>query len=84
MRYPIAIPSRFDTFRATVYRLVKWPYLTFTAAAYLFIGAIVFLYLNKEPTFKSELALVLPGTGTSSSVSIDDVGQVVSQTSAPF
>jgi uncharacterized protein involved in exopolysaccharide biosynthesis len=84
MRYPIAIPSRFDKFRATVYRFVKWPYLTFTGAAYLLIAMVVFLYLNKQPTFKSELALVLPGTGSSASVSIDEVGQVVSQTSAPF
>jgi uncharacterized protein involved in exopolysaccharide biosynthesis len=82
--YPIAIPTPFDTFRAKVYQVFKWPYLTFTCASYVLIGFIVFLYMNKQPTFKSELALVLPGTGASSSVSIDDVGQVVSQTSAPF
>jgi uncharacterized protein involved in exopolysaccharide biosynthesis len=42
------------------------------------------LYLNKAPVYQSELELVLPGTGASSSVALDNVGQVVSQTSAPF
>ncbi|MFT4994001.1 MAG: hypothetical protein ACI965_001023 [Paraglaciecola sp.] len=84
MKYPIAIPSSYDRFRATVYRFVKWPYLTFTLGAYLFIGFIVFLYLSKAAVYKSELELVLPGTGSSSSVSMDNIGQIVSQTSAPF
>jgi uncharacterized protein involved in exopolysaccharide biosynthesis len=84
MQFPIAIPSGYDRFRATVYRFVKWPYLMFTLCAYVFIALIVFLYLNKAAVYKSELELVLPGTGASSSVSMDNIGQVVSQTSAPF
>jgi uncharacterized protein involved in exopolysaccharide biosynthesis len=84
MKYPIMIPTRFDRFRATVYRVLRWPYLVATLVGYLFIGLIVSLYLSKAPVYKSELELVLPGTGASSSVSIDNVGQVVSQTSAPF
>ncbi|MFT5277488.1 MAG: hypothetical protein ACI97K_002638 [Glaciecola sp.] len=82
--YLIALLTSFGHFRATVYRFVKWPYLTFTLCCYLLIAAVVILYLNKAPTYKSELELVLPGTGASSSVSIDNVGQVMSQTSAPF
>jgi uncharacterized protein involved in exopolysaccharide biosynthesis len=84
MQFPIAISTRYDRFRATVYRFVKWPYLMFTLGSYLFIALIVFLYLSKAEIFKSELELVLPGTGASSSVSMDNIGQIVSQTSAPF
>ena len=84
MQYPIAIQTNFGRFRAKVYNILKWPYLVFTLCAYVFIGLIVFLYLDKAPTYKSELELVLPGTGASASVSLDNVGQVVSQTSAPF
>jgi uncharacterized protein involved in exopolysaccharide biosynthesis len=82
--YPIALLSPVDRFKATVYRFLKWPYLIFTLCCYLLITAVVILYLGKAPVYKSELELVLPGTGASSTVSIDNVGQVVSQTSAPF
>ncbi|MFQ3234643.1 MAG: hypothetical protein ACI9C4_000194 [Paraglaciecola sp.] len=82
--YPIATLTPFDYFRASVYRFVKWPYLTLTLSGYLLIAAVVILYLNKAPVYKSQLELVLPGTGASASVSIDNVGQVVSETSAPF
>ena len=84
MQFPLVLSTPKDGFKATIYRFVKWPYLTFTLGGYLLIALIVFLYLGKVPVFKSELELVLPGTGTSSSVSIDNVGQVVSTTSAPF
>jgi uncharacterized protein involved in exopolysaccharide biosynthesis len=82
--YPIALLTPFNRLRAAVYRFIRWPYLTFTFCSYLLIATIVMLYLNKAPVYRSELELVLPGTGASSSVSIDNVGQVVSQTSAPF
>jgi uncharacterized protein involved in exopolysaccharide biosynthesis len=84
MQYSIAIQTSFGRFRAKVYNILKWPYLVFIICAYAFIGLIVFLYLDKAPVYKSELELVLPGTGASSSVSLDNIGQVVSQTSAPF
>jgi uncharacterized protein involved in exopolysaccharide biosynthesis len=84
MFYPIAIPTKYQRFRAHVYRVLRWPYLVLCLCGYLFIALIVMLYLNKTPVYKSELELVLPGTGASSSVAIDNVGQVVSQTSAPF
>jgi uncharacterized protein involved in exopolysaccharide biosynthesis len=84
MHYPIAIPTGYQKFRAQVYRIVRWPYLVLCLCGYLFIAVIVMLYLNKAPVYQSELELVLPGTGASSSVALDNVGQVQSQTSAPF
>jgi uncharacterized protein involved in exopolysaccharide biosynthesis len=84
MHYPIAIPTRYQRFRAQVYRIVRWPYLVLCVCGYLFIALIVMLYLNKAPVYQSDLELVLPGTGASSSVALDNVGQVQSQTSAPF
>ena len=84
MKYPIMIPTGYQRFRAQVYRILKWPYLVVCLCGYLFITLIVMLYLNKAPVYQSELELVLPGTGASSSVALDNVGQVVSQTSAPF
>ncbi|MBL4631696.1 MAG: hypothetical protein JKY14_11245 [Paraglaciecola sp.] len=84
MQYSLIIPTRYQRFRAHVYRILKWPYLVLCACGYLFIAMMVTLYLDKAPVYKSELEMVLPGTGASSSVAIDNVGQVVSQTSAPF
>ncbi|MGK0306576.1 MAG: hypothetical protein ACI8UG_002334 [Gammaproteobacteria bacterium] len=84
MHYPIAIPTRYQKFRAQFYRLVKWPCLAMCLCGYLFIALIVMLYLSMAPVYQSDLELVLPGTGASSSVVLDNVGQVVSQTSAPF
>ena len=84
MYYPIAVLTPYQRFRALVYRLVRWPYLVLCVCGYLFIALIVMLYLNKAPVYQSNLELVLPGTGATSSVALDNVGQVVSQTSAPF
>jgi uncharacterized protein involved in exopolysaccharide biosynthesis len=84
MKYPIAISTPFARFRALVYGTVGRPYLSLCLIGYAFIALIVVLYLHKTPVYKSELELVLPGTGASSSVSLDNVGQVNSQTSAPF
>jgi uncharacterized protein involved in exopolysaccharide biosynthesis len=84
MHYPIAIPTRYQKFRVQFYRLVKWPCLAMCLCGYLFIALIVMLYLSMAPVYQSDLELVLPGTGASSSVVLDNVGQVVSQTSAPF
>jgi uncharacterized protein involved in exopolysaccharide biosynthesis len=84
MHHPIAIPTRYQKFRAQVYRIVRWPYLVLCVCGYLFIALIVMLYLNKAPVYQSDLELVLPGTGATSSVALDNVGQVQSQTSAPF
>lgn len=84
LRYPLIIPSRYDKFRGWVYRILKWPYMTTGLMAYGFIFILILLYLGKSPTFKSEMDLVLPGTGNTSNVSLSEVGQVVSQTGTPF
>lgn len=84
MRYPLIVPTRWDRFRSEVYRILRWPYLMTGLISYMFVGALVALYLMKAPTFKSEMDLVLPGTGSSSNVSLDEVGSVVSQTTTPF
>jgi uncharacterized protein involved in exopolysaccharide biosynthesis len=84
MHYPIAIPTSYQRLRSQFYRLVKWPHLVLCICGYSLVALMVMLYLNKAPVYKSDLELVLPGTGASSSVIIDNVGQVVSQTSAPF
>lgn len=84
MNNALMIPTGWDKFRAEVYRILKWPYLTTAFMSYGFIGLLVTLYMMKTPTFKSDMDLVLPGTGASSNVSLDNVGQVVSQTSTPF
>lgn len=84
MKYPIRTMSKYDLFRSNIYRFLGRPYLAVTLFAYLFVAVAVMLYLQKAPTYKSDMELVLPGTGASASVSIDDVGQVVSQTNTPY
>lgn len=84
MTHALKIPTRFDIFRGHVYRILRWPYATTGAMGYAFVFMLVALYMSQSPTFKSDMDLVLPGTGSSSNVSLSEVGQVVSQTSAPF
>lgn len=80
----IKIPTRWDRFRGHVYRILRWPYMTTGAMGYAFILMLVSLYMSQSPKYKSELDLVLPGTGSSNQVSLNEVGQVTSQTSTPF
>lgn len=84
MRYPLKTLTPFELFRSNVYRTLRWPYLTAGISAYGFIILLAILYMSQAPKFKSEMDLVLPGTGASSNVSLNEVGQVVSQTTAPF
>lgn len=76
--------TQWGLFRSNVYRVMKRPYLVTALVGYLLVIALVSLYLSKPMKFRSEMELVLPGTGSSSNVSLDEVGQVVSQTSTPF
>ncbi len=71
-------------FRSNVYRIMRRPYLVTALSSYVAVIMLVVLYMSKPETFRSEMELVLPGTGSSNSVSLNDVGQVVSQTSTPF
>lgn len=84
MKYPIVHLSKLGLFRSHVYRTLKKPYLVTALLSYLFVAALVVLYLNKAPSYTSDMEMVLPGTGSSNSVSLDNVGQVVSQTNTPF
>ncbi|MDX2370027.1 MAG: hypothetical protein QNK36_16755 [Colwellia sp.] len=84
MKYPLVTLTKFGLFRAQTYAILKRPYLVVGLASYLIVGLLVLLYLNKAPSFTSDMEMVLPGTGSSNSVSLDNVGQVVSQTNTPF
>ncbi|MFT5706930.1 MAG: hypothetical protein ACI9ES_001219 [Oceanospirillaceae bacterium] len=84
MKNPIATRSRFNIFRAHAYRILKRPYLVVSLTSYTLVGLLVTLYLMKTPVYTSNMELVLPGTGNSSSVSLNGIGQIVSKTDTPF
>lgn len=84
MKYPLVPLTKYGLFRARIYAILKRPYLVVGLTSYLVVGLVVLLYLSKAPSFTSDMEMVLPGTGSSNSVSLDNVGQVVSQTNAPF
>ena len=84
MKYPLTTLSKFDLFRSNVYRILKRPYLVVAVCIYAMIILLVLLYLGKKPVFVSNMELVLPGTGNSSSVSLNDIGEIVSKTNTPF
>jgi uncharacterized protein involved in exopolysaccharide biosynthesis len=84
MQYPVITLSKFGLFRANIYRILKRPYLVIGFLAYAMIILFVSLYLAKQPIYISKMELVLPGTGNSNSVSLNDIGEIVSKTNAPF
>lgn len=84
MEHALKIPTRFDRFRALVYKVLRWPYAVAALCGYALTGVLVIGYLSKAPTYKSDVALVLPGTGNNSNLNIADIGQVSSQTTTPF
>ena len=84
MKYPIVPLTKFGLFRAQTYAVLKRPYLVTALASYFMVALLVIIYINKAPSFTSDMEMVLPGTGSSNSVSLDNVGQVVSQTNTPF
>jgi len=84
MKYPIVTLSKFGLFRARTYAVLKRPYLVVGLFSYLMVILLVVLYLYKAPSYSSDMEMVLPGTGSSNSVSLNDIGQVVSQTNTPF
>ncbi|NQZ24148.1 MAG: hypothetical protein HRT53_19140 [Colwellia sp.] len=84
MKYPMVVLTKYGLVRAQIYTILKRPYLVVGAASYLIVALLILLYLNKAPSYSSDMEMVLPGTGSSNSVSLNDIGQVVSQTNAPF
>ena len=75
MKYPLVTLTRFGSFRAKIYAILKRPYLVVALASYLVVALLIVIYLNKAPSFTSDMEMVLPGTGSSNSVSLDNVGQ---------
>ena len=84
MSQQLMIPTAWDRFRGEVYRILRWPYMTTGAMGYAFVLLLVALYMSQDPKFKSDMNLVLPGTGSTNRVALNEVGQVSSQTSTPF
>jgi uncharacterized protein involved in exopolysaccharide biosynthesis len=80
----IKIPDPDDIKRAKRIRFFRSPYLIFGGISYLLVILMVIVYLHKEPVFSSNMALVLPGSGSSTSFQINDVGQANTQTKSPF
>jgi uncharacterized protein involved in exopolysaccharide biosynthesis len=84
MKYPLVTLTKFGLFRSQIYTILKRPYLVTALGSYLMVALLILFYLNTAPSFTSDMEMVLPGTGTSNSVTLDDIGQVVSQTNIPF
>lgn len=84
MKYPMVVLSKYGLLRAKIYSALKRPYLVIGLALYVLVALLIAFYLNKSPTFTSEMEIILPGSGSNHSVTLDDVGQVVSQTNIPF
>jgi len=80
----IKIPDAADIKRAKRLGFFKSPYLIIGGISYFLVVLMVLLYLNKEPVFSSNMALVLPGSGTTSSFQLEQVGQANTQTKSPF
>jgi len=76
--------TNYGTFRSNVYRFLRRPYMFAAMCGYALVILFVLFYLSQPLKYRSEMDLVLPGTGNSSNVSLDQVGQVSSQTSTPF
>ncbi|BFT31323.1 hypothetical protein D210916BOD24_24990 [Alteromonas sp. D210916BOD_24] len=84
MSTALVVQGSWGRFRSHVYRITKKPYLVIILCSYVFISLLVFAYIVSPSKYTSNMELVLPGTGNSSNVSLNDVGQVVSQTATPF
>ncbi|WP_320821673.1 hypothetical protein [Reinekea sp.] len=67
-----------------LFRLRIPRYVWVALICYALIGAVVYLYLQRSPVFSSSLAIVLPGSGSSSSFKIDEVGQASQSTNTSF
>lgn len=59
-------------------------YFLVLAVLYGCLALLVFLYLQKSPVYRSHMAIVIPGSGSSSSFNIDNVGQANQQTKVAF
>lgn len=60
------------------------PLLMSVVCGYVFVATGVAFYLAQEKQYESEFAVVLPGSGASSKVILEEVGQVSSSTPSAF
>jgi len=80
----LVVLNDYGRFRSNIYRFIRRPYMAAAMSGYAMVLLFVMFYMSQPLKFRSEMDLVLPGTGASSNVSLDEVGQVISQTSTPF
>lgn len=83
-RKQLKIPTLEDHKRARRRSLLRNPYLIWAAICYGVISAVLILYLKQTPVYSSSMSLVLPGSGSSNSVKLNEVGHVSSQTKSPY
>ncbi|MCG8534571.1 MAG: hypothetical protein MI808_05690 [Pseudomonadales bacterium] len=80
----LKIPTEADRKRAMRRGWFRNPYLIWAALCYSIITGVIVMYLKQSPVYSSSMALVLPGSGSSNSVRLDDVGHVTSTTKSPY
>lgn len=80
---PVPVTPR-DYIRRKLWQLRSFRYLWVALFFYALIVAVVLLYLSRAPIYASAMSVVLPGSGSSSSFSIDQVGQANQSTRTPF
>ncbi|WP_045857216.1 GumC family protein [Teredinibacter purpureus] len=81
------LPVPIDTshyVRRAIWRLRSFRYVWVALLSILGIVGLVFFYLSRPPVYSSVLSIVLPGSGSSSSFNIDNVGAANQVTNTPF
>jgi len=66
------------------FKFLRSKYFWALVMSYLTLIALVLFYLSRQPIYESSMALVLPGTGSSSNFNLDEVGQASSQTKSAY
>lgn len=79
-----AVVTHRDYIRRKIWQLRSFRYLWVALFFYLLVILVVFVYLSRAPVYSSAMSVVLPGSGSSSSFSIDQVGQANQATRTPF
>ncbi|MEE2730648.1 MAG: hypothetical protein VYA55_07470 [Pseudomonadota bacterium] len=80
----LKIPTDADRRRARRRQFLRNPYLLWAAVCYGLVTAVLLVYLRQTPMYSSSMALVLPGSGSSNSVRLNEVGHVSSSTQSPY
>jgi len=80
----LKVPTEADRQRARRRSVLRNPYLIWAAVCYSVVTAVIVLYMSRSPVYSSSMALVLPGSGSSSSMQLNEVGHVTSTTKSPY